>query len=147
MKKNIINMTISYNVANTQDCIEDAIAREIHEVVILREASEAKRETLRAFVKENLAAIDIPKVEATLKANDYSRQRISDLLREFGIVREDDMTRPMSKARKAAKVTREEKGEKVEAKFNDAKTALMKLCGNDKKLFRAVITRLYQIAK
>lgn len=144
MKKTTINMTISYSVANTKDSIEDAIAREIHEVVILRDASEAKKETLRAFVKENLAAIDIPKVEATLKANGYSKQRICDLLQEFGIVREDDMTRKGAKGRKAAKASRAAKSGKIDDKVKQAESALLKLCNNDRELFRAVINRLFR---
>lgn len=144
MKKNNSIISITYSVANTQDSIEDAIAREIHEVVVLRDASEAKKETLRAFVKENLAAIDIPKVEATLKANGYSRQRVSDLLREFGIVREDDMTREGAKGRKAAKASRAAKSEKIDDKVKQAESALLKLCNNDRELFRAVINRLFR---
>lgn len=144
MKKTNITMNITYSVAETKDSIEDAIAREIHEVVILRDASEQKRETLRAFVKENLGAIDIPKVEATLKANGYSRQRVCDLLQEFGIVREDDMTRKGAKGRKAAKTVRAEASEKIDALLPKAEAALMKLVGNDEKLFRAVINRLFR---
>lgn len=147
MKKTTNIISISYNVANTNDNVNDAIGREIHEVEVLKQAGEMKRAQLVAFVKENIEAIEIPVVEATLKANGYARQRICDLLREYGIVREDDMTRKGAKGRKAAKATKEKQGAKVEDKFNEAKAALMKLCGNDKKLFRAVITRLYQKAK
>ena len=146
-KMNTMTVSISYNLAVTPDGIDNTIAQEIHEVEVLKQAGETKRDQLVAFVKENLDAINIPTVEATLKANGYTRQRVCDLLREYGIVREDDMTRKGAKARKAAKATKEKQGAKVEDKFNEAKTALMKLCGNDKKLFRAVITRLYQKAK
>jgi hypothetical protein len=135
MKKNIVNMTISYSVANTQDSINDAIARDIHEIETLKGAAKKSQIQLVAFIKENFDAIDASEVERTLKANGYSKQAVSDLLLEYGV------------RRRAKSKVREEKGEKVEAKFNEAKTALMKLCGNDKKLFRAVITRLYQKAK
>ena len=135
MKKNIINMNIRYSVANTQDSINDAIAREIHEIETLKGAAKKSQIQLIAFIKENFDAIDASEVERTLKANGYSKQAVSDLLLEYGV------------RRRAKSKIREEKGEKIEAKFNEAKTALMKLCGNDKKLFRAVITRLYQKAK
>lgn len=135
MKKTNISISISYNVANTNDSVNDAIGREIHEVEVLKQAGEMKRVQLVAFVKDNFDAIDSDEVESTLKANGYSKQVASKLLLEYGIRR-----REKSKVREA-------KGEKVEAKFNEAKAALMKLCGNDKKLFRAVITRLYQKAK
>lgn len=147
MKKTNNIISITYSVAETTDGINDAIAREIHEVEALKQAGETKRVQLVAFVKENRDAINISTVEATLKANGYTKQRVSDLLREYGITREDDMTRKGAKARKAAKATKEKQGAKVEDKFNEAKAALMELCGNDKKLFRAVITRLYQKAK
>ena len=139
-----MNMTISYSVAETKSSIEDAIAREIHEIVVLDEASGSKRETLRAFVKENLGAIDIPTIEATLEANGYSRQRVCDLLREYGIIRENDMTREGAKARKAAKASRAVKSAKVDDKVKQAKSALLKLCNNDRELFRAVINRLFR---
>ena len=135
MKKNIINMNIRYSVANTQDSINDAIAREIHEIETLKGAAKKSQIQLIAFIKENFDAIDASEVERTLKANGYSKQAVSDLLLEYGV------------RRRAKSKIREEKGEKIEAKFNEAKTALMKLCGNDRKLFRAVITRLYQKAK
>jgi hypothetical protein len=135
MKKNTMTISISYNVANTNDSVNDAIGREIHEIETLTQAATTQREALCAFVKENIEAINVEEVTATLKANGYAKQRISELLRSYGITR-----RAPSKSKAA-------KGEKVEAKFNEAKAALMKLCGNDKKLFRAVITRLYQKAK
>jgi hypothetical protein len=135
MKKNTMTISISYNVANTTDSVNDAIARDIHEIETLTQAATTQRETLCAFIKDNREAINVEEVAATLKANGYAKQRISDLLRSYGITR-----REPSKSQAA-------KGAKVEAKFNEAKTALMKLCGNDKKLFRAVITRLYQKAK
>lgn len=135
MKKTNNIISITYSVAETTDGINDAIAREIHEVEALKQAGETKRVQLVAFVKENRDAINIEEVTATLKANGYSKQAISTLLLSYGITR-----RAPSKSQAA-------KGAKVEDKFNEAKTALMKLCGNDKKLFRAVITRLYQKAK
>lgn len=135
MKKTNSIISITYSVAETKDSINDAIAREIHEVKTLEQAGEVKRVQLVAFIKENFDAIDASEVERTLKANGYSKQVASKLLLEYGV------------RRRAKSKVREAKGEKVEAKFNEAKTALMKLCGNDKKLFRAVITRLYQKAK
>ena len=135
MKKNTMTISINYSVADTRDSVNDAIAREIHEVETLTQAATTQRETLCAFIKENREAINVDEVASTLKANGYSKQRISDLFLSYGITR-----RAPSKSQAA-------KGEKVEAKFNEAKAALMKLCGNDKKLFRAVITRLYQKAK
>jgi hypothetical protein len=135
MKKTTNIISISYNVANTSDSVNDAIGREIHQIETLTQAATTQRETLCAFIKENREAIDTDAVTATLKANGYAKQRISDLLLSYGITR-----RAKSKSQAA-------KSAKVEDKFNEAKTALMKLCGNDKKLFRAVITRLYQKAK
>ena len=135
MKKTTNIISISYNVANTSDSVNDAIGREIHEIETLTQAATTQRETLCAFIKANREAINVEEVASTLKANGYSKQAISALLLSYGITR-----RAPSKSQAA-------KGEKVEAKFNEAKAALMKLCGNDKKLFRAVITRLYQKAK
>ena len=135
MKKNKVTVSFTFEAANTANSIDDAIGHEIHQIESASEAIETMRETLRAFVKENREAINVEEVTATLKANGYAKQRISELLLSYGITR-----RAKSKSQAA-------KGEKVEAKFNEAKAALMKLCGNDKKLFRAVITRLYQKAK
>jgi hypothetical protein len=134
-KMNSVTISISYNQAVTPDSIDNTIAQEIHQIESATTAIQSMRETLCAFIKENREAINVEEVTATLKANGYAKQRISDLLLSYGITR-----RAPSKSQAA-------KGEKVEAKFNEAKTALMKLCGNDKKLFRAVITRLYQKAK
>lgn len=135
MKKTNSIISITYSVADTKDSVNDAIAREIHEIETLTQTASKQRDQLVAFIKENHGAIDVEEITATLKANGYAKQRVSELLISYGITR-----RAKSKVREA-------KGEKVEAKFNEAKTALMKLCGNDKKLFRAVITRLYQKAK
>lgn len=135
MKKNTMTISITYSVAETKDSINDAIARDIHEIETLKGAAKKSQTQLVAFIKENFDAIDASEVERTLKANGYSKQAVSDLLLEYGV------------RRRAKSKVREAKGEKIEAKFNEAKTALMKLCGNDKKLFRAVITRLYQKAK
>jgi len=134
-KMNTVTVSINYNQAVTPDSIDNTIAQEIHQIESANTAIQSMRETLCAFIKENREAINVDEVASTLKANGYSKQRISDLFLSYGITR-----RAPSKSKAA-------KGEKVEDKFNEAKAALMKLCGNDKKLFRAVITRLYQKAK
>ena len=132
---NSVTISISYNQAVTPDSIDNTIAQEIHQIESANTAIQSMRETLCAFIKENREAINVEEVTATLKANGYAKQRISELLKSYGITR-----RATSKSQAA-------KSAKVEDKFNEAKAALMKLCGNDKKLFRAVITRLYQKAK
>lgn len=87
MKKNTMTISISYSVANTADSINDAIAREIHEIETLTATAKAQREKLCAFIKENREAIDVDVVTATLKANGYAKQRISELLLSYGIRR------------------------------------------------------------
>ena len=127
-----MNVSISYQVADTKDSVNDAIAREIHEIETLTQTANTQREKLCAFIKENRDAIDIAEVSATLKANGYARQRISEILREYGIVR------------RAKSKSRAEASEKVDALLPKAEAALMKLVGNDEKLFRAVINRLFR---
>lgn len=132
MKKNKVTVSFTFEAANTTNSIDDAIGHEIHQIESASEAIETMRETLRAFVKENREAIDTDAVTATLKANGYSKQRISDLLLSYGITR-----RAKSKSRAAA-------SEKIDAMLPKAEAALLKLVGGDRKLYRAVITRLFR---
>lgn len=132
MKKNNITVNITYSVAETTDSINDAIAREIHEIETLTQTANTQRETLCAFIKENREAVDVAEITATLKANGYSKQRISELLISYGITR------------RAKSKSRAEASEKVDALLPKAEAALMKLVGNDEKLFRAVINRLFR---
>lgn len=85
MRKNNITINISYSVAETKDSINDAIAREIHEIETIDTARKAQRAKLCAFIKENRAALDVENIKATLKANGYTRQDVSRLLRSYGI--------------------------------------------------------------
>jgi hypothetical protein len=87
MKKNTMTISINYAVANTTDSINDAIAREIHEIETLAQVAKSQKEKLCAFIKENREAIDVDNVTATLKANGYAKQRISELLLSYGIRR------------------------------------------------------------
>jgi hypothetical protein len=87
MKNNNITIEISYKVANTQDSVNDAIAREIHEIETLNQCANAKREELKKFVRDNFTALDVPVIVSTLKANGYSKQDTSKLLLSYGIVR------------------------------------------------------------
>lgn len=132
MKKNKVTISFTFEAASTTNSIDDAIGQEIHQIESASEAIETMRETLRAFVKENREAIDIDAVTSTLKANGYSKQRISDLLRSYGITR-----RAPSKSRAAS-------SKKIDAMLPMAEAALLKLVGGDRKLYRAVITRLFR---
>jgi hypothetical protein len=87
MKKNNITISINYSVADTTDSINDAIGREIHEIETLTQVAKAQRDKLCAFIRENREAIDVDAVTATLKANGYAKQRISELLLSYGIRR------------------------------------------------------------
>jgi hypothetical protein len=89
MKKKLNNVTIeiSYKVAETSDSINDAIAREIHEIETLTKCANAKRDELKKFVRENREAIEIDTIVATLRANGYSKQDVSRLLLSYGIQR------------------------------------------------------------
>lgn len=87
MKKTNISMTISYEIANTSDSINDAIAREIHEIETLTKCANTKRDELKKFVRENREAIEIDTIVATLRANGYSKQDVSRLLLSYGIQR------------------------------------------------------------
>lgn len=132
MKKKTNIISISYSVAETKDSINDAIAREIHEIETLTQTANTQRETLCAFIKENREAVSVEEITATLKANGYSKQRISELLLSYGITR------------RAKSKSRAEASEKVDALLPKAEAALMKLVGGDEKLFRAVINRLFR---
>jgi hypothetical protein len=87
MKNNNITIEISYKVANTKDSVNDAIAREIHEIETLAKCANAKRDELKKFVRENREAIEVDVIVATLKANGYSKQDTSKLLLSYGIQR------------------------------------------------------------
>jgi hypothetical protein len=87
MKKTNNIISITYSVAETQDSINDAIGRKIHEVETLTAHANAERKQLVTFIKENREAIDVDAVTATLKANGYAKQRISELLLSYGIRR------------------------------------------------------------
>ena len=87
MKKNKVTVSFTFEAANTANSIDDAIGHEIHQIESASEAIETMRETLRAFVKENREAINVEEVTATLKANGYAKQRISELLKSYGITR------------------------------------------------------------
>jgi hypothetical protein len=132
MKKNSITISISYNQAVTPDSIDNTIAQEIHQIESASEAIETMRETLCAFIKDNREAIDVAEVTATLKANGYAKQRISELLQSYGITR------------RAKSKSRAEASEKIDAMLPKAEAALLKLVGGDKKLYRAVVARLFR---
>ena len=132
MKKNKVTISFTFEAANTTNSIDDAIGHEIHQIESASEAIETMRENLCAFIKDNREAINVEEVTATLKANGYSKQRISDLLLSYGITR-----RAKSKSRAAA-------SEKIDAMLPQAEAALLKLVGGDRKLYRAVITRLFR---
>jgi hypothetical protein len=132
MKKNHITISINYSVAETKDSVNDAIAREIHQIETLTQAATMQRETLCTFIKDNREAIDVAEVTATLKANGYAKQRISELLQSYGITR------------RAKSKSRAEASEKIDAMLPKAEAALLKLVGGDKKLYRAVVARLFR---
>ena len=99
MKKTKVNETISFEIieskANNRS-IEDAIASEMLAIKATEQSAKSKRETLRAFIKENLAAINPETIEAILKANKWSKQDISDEMLAYGLRR-----RQASKAKAA----------------------------------------------
>jgi cell fate (sporulation/competence/biofilm development) regulator YlbF (YheA/YmcA/DUF963 family) len=106
MKKKLNSMTIeiSYKVAETSDSVNDAIGREIHEIETLTTTIKAQRDKLCAFIKENREAIDVDAVAATLKANGYAKQRISELLLSYGIQRKPQKKSAASKELQAKAV-------------------------------------------
>lgn len=132
MKKSKVTISFTFEAANTTNSIDDAIGHEIHQIESASEAVETMRETLRAFIKDNREAIDIDAVAATLKANGYSKQRISALFTSYGITR------------RAKSKSRAEASEKIDAMLPKAEAALLKLVGGDKKLYRAVVARLFR---
>lgn len=131
MKKQNITINISYSVAETKDSVNDAIGREIHEIETLKRASESKRAQLVAFIRENREAIEVATIEATLKANGYSRQDVSRLLRSYGIIRKTQKKSALSM--------------KVQAKAQAEFEAIRKRYGKDE--LSAIIRRMYELAK
>jgi hypothetical protein len=131
MKKKLNSMTIeiSYKVAETSDSINDAIGRKIHEVETLTAATLAERKQLVAFIKENREAIDVDAVTATLKANGYAKQRISELLLSYGI------------RRKAQKKTCASAALQKEVM---AELAILQKKHTDKKKLKALLIRMYR---
>jgi hypothetical protein len=129
MKKNTMTISISYSVANTTDSVNDAIAREIHEIETLTQAAKAQRDKLCAFIKENREAIDVDAVTATLKANGYTKQRISELLLSYGI------------RRKAQKKTCASAALQKEVM---AELAILQKKHTDKKKLKALLIRMYR---
>jgi hypothetical protein len=87
MKKTNISMTINYEIANTTDSINDAIAREIVEIGILENCAKSKRDQLKAFIRENREAMNVEEIAATLRANKFTKQDIHRAFESFGIVR------------------------------------------------------------
>lgn len=100
MKKKINQVTISfaYNVNETPKqiagSIDDAIASQLHAIKSASEGIKALREELRGFIKDNLDAVNVEAIEATLKANKWSKQEISKEMLAFGLRR-----RAVSKAK------------------------------------------------
>jgi hypothetical protein len=131
MKKKLNSMTIeiSYKVAETSDSVNDAIAREIHEIETLTQVAKAQRDKLCAFIKENREAIDVDAVTATLKANGYAKQRISELLLSYGIRR---------KAQKKSAASKE-----LQAKAVSELETLKKKYRNTAEL-KAILIRMYR---
>jgi hypothetical protein len=129
MKKNTMTISISYSVANTTDSVNDAIAREIHEIETLTQAAKAQRDKLCAFIKENREAIDVDAVTATLKANGYAKQRISELLLSYGIRR---------KAQKKTCASAALQKEVI------AELAILQKKHTDKKKLKALLIRMYR---
>ena len=124
-----MTISISYSVANTTDSVNDAIAREIHEIETLTQAAKAQRDKLCAFIKENREAIDVDAVTATLKANGYTKQRISELLLSYGI------------RRKAQKKTCASAALQKEVM---AELAILQKKHTDKKKLKALLIRMYR---
>ena len=129
MKKNTMTISISHSVANTTDSVNDAIAREIHEIETLTQAAKAQRDKLCAFIKENREAIDVDAVTATLKANGYAKQRISELLLSYGIRR---------KAQKKSGASAALQKEVM------ADLAILQKKHTDKKKLKALLIRMYR---
>jgi hypothetical protein len=129
MKKNTMTISISYSVANTTDSVNDAIAREIHEIETLTQAAKAQRDKLCAFIKENREAIDVDAVTATLKANGYTKQRISELLLSYGIRR-----KAQKKSGASAALQKEVMAE----------LAILQKKHTDKKKLKALLIRMYR---
>jgi hypothetical protein len=98
MRKNKTTISISYEVANTSDSINDAIAREIHEIETLAQVANSKRDELKKFVRDNREALEVDVIVSTLHANGYSKQDTSKLLRAYGIVRRAQRKTGESKA-------------------------------------------------
>jgi hypothetical protein len=129
MKKNTMTISISYSVANTTDSVNDAIAREIHEIETLTQAAKAQRDKLCAFIKENREAIDVDAVTVTLKANGYAKQRISELLLSYGIRR-----KAQKKSGASAALQKEVMAE----------LAILQKKHTDKKKLKALLIRMYR---
>jgi hypothetical protein len=51
------------------------------------QSAKGKRETLRAFIKENIGAVNPDAIEAILTANKWSKQDISDEMLAYGLRR------------------------------------------------------------
>ena len=124
-----MTISISYSVANTTDSVNDAIAREIHEIETLTQAAKAQRDKLCAFIKENREAIDVDAVTATLKANGYTKQRISELLLSYGIRR-----KAQKKSGASAALQKEVMAE----------LAILQKKHTDKKKLKALLIRMYR---
>jgi hypothetical protein len=92
MKKNSISEVITFQVieskANNRS-IEDAIASEMLVIKATEQSAKGKRETLRAFIKENISAVNPDAVEAILKANKWSKQDISNEMLAYGLRRRE----------------------------------------------------------
>lgn len=124
-----MTISISYSVANTTDSVNDAIAREIHEIETLTQAAKAQRDKLCAFIKENREAIDVDAVTVTLKANGYAKQRISELLLSYGIRR-----KAQKKSGASAALQKEVMAE----------LAILQKKHTDKKKLKALLIRMYR---
>jgi hypothetical protein len=131
MKKNTMTISINYAVANTSDSINDAIAREIHEIETLAQVAKTQKEKLCAFIKENRDSIDVETVTATLKANGYAKQRISDLLLSYGIQR-----KPQKKSAGSQDIQKKATAELETLKKKYRNTAELK----------AILIRMYRMA-
>ena len=133
MKKSQVTISFSYDVANTTTVsIDDSVAREIHAIESASEGIKVMRDQLVQFVEDNREALSVEAIAATLKANGYSKQRISGLLLAYGI------------KRRAASKSKADASAEVDALVEKAKPALLELCGGDEKLFRAVVNRMFR---
>jgi hypothetical protein len=133
MKKKLNSMTIeiSYKVAETSDSINDAIAREIHEIETLAKCANSKRDELKKFVRENREAIEIDTIVATLRANGYSKQDVSRLLLSYGIQR-----KPQKKSGASLKIQEKAQTEFAILRKKYSKAELSKIA-----------RRIYELAK